>query len=233
MFSRSVSQVSDSLVMMGGLKSAYAEAFDHRDVNMVNGISLGIILGNMVESATEDQHLLSLWQALELLLEGGWSAGLFDQSSSTRLWCLGKVEKAALITCKACRGWGFHINCLEGEGTSCSPAWWLQGWNPTTSPETFVSEQNHRRPSVGECLLLCRVMAVVTRNVFLFGSGWEAIRLLPACYIVVYIYLILSEVQKQDLELKAASCKEPPCCCRHLKSVSVFFQLLALRPCGT
>lgn len=57
--------------MMCGLKSTYAEAFDHRDVNMVNGISLGIVLGITVESATEDQHLLSLWQALELLLGGG------------------------------------------------------------------------------------------------------------------------------------------------------------------
>lgn len=36
------------------------------------------------------------------------------------------------------------------------------------------------RPLVGECLLLCRVIAVVARDVFLFGPGWEAIPMLPA-----------------------------------------------------
>ena len=60
MFSRSVSRVSDLLVVMCGLKSMYAEVFDHKGVNMVKGISLRIILGVMVESAAEDQHLLSL-----------------------------------------------------------------------------------------------------------------------------------------------------------------------------
>lgn len=85
MFSRSVYPVSDLLVMMCGLKSSYAEVFDHSDVNMMNGISFGIVLGITVESATEDQHLLGLRQALELLSEGGRSAGLFNQSSIARL----------------------------------------------------------------------------------------------------------------------------------------------------
>jgi len=37
--------------MMCCLRSAYAEAFDHRDVNMVNGISLGIVADIVVELA--------------------------------------------------------------------------------------------------------------------------------------------------------------------------------------
>lgn len=57
--------------MMCGLKSAYADMFDHRGVNMVNGISLRIVLGITVAWATEDQRLLGLWQALELLSQGG------------------------------------------------------------------------------------------------------------------------------------------------------------------
>lgn len=71
MFPRTVSRVSDSLVVMHGLKSTYAEVFDHKGVVMVKGISLRIILGIMVELAAENQHLLSLQQALELLSEGG------------------------------------------------------------------------------------------------------------------------------------------------------------------
>lgn len=70
-FSRSVSQVSDLLVVMCSLKSLYAKVFDHKSVNIVEGTSLRVVLGIMIEWAAEDQHLLSLQRALELLLEQG------------------------------------------------------------------------------------------------------------------------------------------------------------------
>lgn len=70
-FSRSVSQVSDLLVVKCNFKSSYAKVFDRKNVNIMKGSSLRIILGIMIELAAKDQHLFSLQQALELLLEGG------------------------------------------------------------------------------------------------------------------------------------------------------------------
>lgn len=69
-FSRLVSLVSDLLVAMCSLKSSYAKVFDHKSVNTVKGASFRIISDIVMESAAKDQHLLSLQQALELLLEG-------------------------------------------------------------------------------------------------------------------------------------------------------------------
>lgn len=44
--------------------------------------------------------------------------------------------------------------------------------------------------ALGQCLLMCRVMAVIARNAFPFRPVWEAVLLLPAHYVVVYAYLL-------------------------------------------
>lgn len=46
--------------MTHALKSTYAEVLDHKDVNMANGISFGIVLGIMMEMAADDQRLFCL-----------------------------------------------------------------------------------------------------------------------------------------------------------------------------
>lgn len=87
--------------------------------------------------------------------------------------------------------------------------------------------------AVEECLLLCRVMTVAARNVLPFGPGWPATLLLPACYIVVYVYLLSCRSTKagpgvQGYLLQGASMLLSPSeICFH------FLQLLTLRPCGT
>lgn len=45
-FPRSVSGVSDLLVMTCSLKSTHAEVFGHKGVTMMKGVSLEIILGH-------------------------------------------------------------------------------------------------------------------------------------------------------------------------------------------
>lgn len=85
--------------------------------------------------------------------------------------------------------------------------------------------------ALGECLLLCRGVAVVAGNVSHLGPGGEAVLLSPACSVVVDVYFLTCRKTKAGGGVQGYLLQGASLLLSQSETCSCIRQLL--RPCGT